>query len=297
MIRHLPFFAHILHGGQSRHKPYWIYEVEVGRSGTQKQPSTRLLSPLNLLALLGLAFTIVLIAFAIDLGDGMAVVAVSLLSTTSALSGLSWRWGRSIEANDPFSNYPPRKVVIRWPNGSFLLVHTNDGILRELYTNREGCSYNIIGEQYQAIVGTGVILLILSIVALSNCEWEMQAAIALAYTVMHILYWFVAMLPMKWVWDMSMFTIKPKNEEDMRSYIRVVSKLIKLTQSVEWVLKSEIVPDNPVWREWIREAERECMNERWDSSLAFAKAEKAVQNSATVLVNNTPSLELKTNAS
>lgn len=277
MIRHLPFFAHILHGGQSRHKPYCIYEAEVGRSGTQKQPSIRLFSPLNLLALLGLAFTIVLIVVAVDLGDGMAVVAVSLLSATSTLSGLSWRWGRSIEANDPFSDYPPRKVVIRWPNGSFLLVHTNDGILRELYTNREGCSYNIIGEQYQAIVGTGVVLLIVSIVALSNCEWEMQAAIALAYTVMHVLYWFVAMLPMRWVWDMSMFTVKSKKEEYLGDYVKVVSKLINLTQSVEWVLQSEMVPDNPVWKAWIKEAEKECMNERWNSSLAFLKAEQAVK--------------------
>lgn len=149
----------------------------------------------------GLLFTVALLSFAIVLQDGMAVIAVSLLSAASAITGLSWYWKRSVVSRFRGKRHaPPADMLLKWPNGSFILVRTNGDISRELYMARELCVYEIDGVWYQAIAGLGVIVLIISIIVLSCCEWEMQASIALAYTLMHVLYvyWFAAMLPRSW---------------------------------------------------------------------------------------------------
>lgn len=89
--------------------------------------------------------------------------------------------------------------------GAFLVVYCDENVARELYTGTEQCLYKLKTQPYRLLVGFGTFLLMVSVVLLGNCDFNMQAAIASAYIVINGLFWGVSLIDKSHFWDLSAY--------------------------------------------------------------------------------------------
>ncbi|EAQ84798.1 hypothetical protein CHGG_08812 [Chaetomium globosum CBS 148.51] len=135
-------------------------------------------------------------------------------------------------ANVKFASVPPSRLVrgvlifssaltlglfiaaIAWQNGPAALAVAFMGISSSLMSHASSWRP---GLRYGALMATGSVSLMLSILMLGNCSWRARVSIALSYIVLNLLYWIVSMLPRRLFWDMSRYIVNDVTPSDALS--------------------------------------------------------------------------------
>lgn len=233
---------------------------------TSNEPSKPLVTanrngPLSWVTVLGCLLSSVLFICSIVFGDGMSLVATLLLSLLSTLTGIANKWKLKLPQRVPHSA-PPGDTVIRYPNGSYLVVRCEEEVARELYFAPEEIEYEISNPAiYRMISLLGTIILMLGIIALANAKLQLQFAWAGAYIIINAAHWIVAALPQKLHWDLDCYEIREQGVEGgpkSKSFTEALWKAILLTKDIRWVKNGSAAPQTHVWDDWLEEAEEQA---------------------------------------
>lgn len=214
--------------------------------------------PLTWVTLLGCFLSAVLFVSSLVFGDGMSMLATILLSLLSTLIGFANKWSLRLAQRVKSSIPPPGDVVIRYPNGSYLVVRCDEDVARELYFAPEEIEYAIKSPAiYRIISLVGTLMLMLGVIALANARLELQFAWAGAYIIINAAHWTAAALPPGAHWDLSCYSVKeegieggPKN----KNFTEALWKAIVVTKSIRWVKNGKAAPQTDVWDAWLEEA-------------------------------------------
>ena len=217
--------------------------------------------PQSAVTILGFLMSLTLFIASILWGDGMSLVATILLSTLSTLIGAANKWTLRL---------PQRKgpsptegdTVIRYPNGSFLVVICDETVARELYFAPEGIEYNITNQTlYRVISLFGTIMLMLGVVALANAKLQLQFAWAGAYIFINVAYWTAAAVPPKLHWDLSCYEVAEQSIDGgckNTNFTQALWKAILVTKSTRWAQIGKAAPHTEVWEKWLARAENKA---------------------------------------
>jgi hypothetical protein len=231
-----------------------------------------LYSPVHILSVFSFLLTLGLMAAAVVWRDGNAILAIFLISMASSVVGYA-SWWQPILMNRSHTNLvPPGDMIIRTREGAFVLVRCTEEVARELYSGTEECKYHVSDRRYPALMALGTVMLMLSVVLLGNCTWNMQIFIAASYIVLNGLYWAMGLLPKEYFWDLSRYTWEDATPEDAlgahdttdpndpregaKSFTRTLWYAIRETKRTGWVERSGAAPGTPQWKQWLREAEQ-----------------------------------------
>ena len=214
--------------------------------------------PLSLVTLLGFIEAVILFVASIVLGDGMSLVATLLLAFLSTLIGAANKWTLKLPKRQGESP-TPGDTVVRYPNGSFLVVRCDEDVARELYFAPEEIEYNIEDPAiYRMISLVGTLMLMLGIVALANAKLQLQFAWAGAYILINAAHWLAAAVPPRWHWDLSCYEVKEEGVAGgwkNKNFTEALWKAILLTKSTRWVRNGKAAPQTEVWDQWLQEAD------------------------------------------
>ncbi|RHZ67386.1 uncharacterized protein CDV56_109645 [Aspergillus thermomutatus] len=282
LIHELNYFADIIHPITSINK----YEVKVYNITWADQrktyspknealvPSCRT-SPLNLLTVASFFLTLGAFIWAIVIKDGVAVLALIAMCSASTLIGIASYWRPQLAARPTDASVPDGDIVIRTRDGAFIIIQCTEEVARELYIGPEECNYLVNEEWFKVLVGVGTLLIILSVLLLGNCDWIMQAVIAVIYITLNALYWVASLCPQSWLWDLSRYNCIDVTPEHLRdahtvsrggvgpSYTRSLWYAIQATGQTEWVTLSGAAPRTIAWETWLKLAQANCGNQHW----------------------------------
>jgi hypothetical protein len=220
----------------------------------------------------------------------MSLLAVILLSLLSTNTGLANKWSPTpnAPAHDPHS--PPGDVVIKYPQGSFIVVKCEEATARYLYFNpSERCIYSIKSTPiYRFLSLISTLLLMGGVIALANARIQDQTAFAGAYMLINIFYWIGAALPPASHWDLSRLEVHqievhggmpPRSAQRMEAkngtaqppgkhevnrpptYTEALWKAIAVTGTSNWVKEAGWSPKTSAWHDWLNEAEEAAVGE------------------------------------
>ncbi|TKA80740.1 hypothetical protein B0A55_02689 [Friedmanniomyces simplex] len=261
--------------------------------------------PLAYVTLLGSTLSVSLFTISIVFGDGMSLIATISLSLLSTLTGISNSWRLKLPKRRAESALAG-DTVIRYPNGSFLVVKCDEEVARALFYAPEEIDYMITSAAiYRLISLVGTLMLMLGVVALANARVELHFAWAGAYIIINALYWIAAAVPPHLHWDFSCYELMEEgivggNENPY--FTEALWKAIMLTKSTAWATNGNAAPRTDVWDEWLLEARTQSqlaeehkgrlaqpywpgkepgkgiscgMQERWDAIQALDRISKA----------------------
>jgi hypothetical protein len=248
---------------------------------TDERPAVppKLLSPLHGLSVLSFFVSIAIIVAAVFWEDGPALLAVPLISIVASITGYASLWRPVLMVRKHRNEVPRGDVLIRTREGAFVLVKCTEDVARELYSGTEQCEYYVGENVYRLLMGLGTVLLMVSVVLLGNCTWNIQVFVGGAYIVLNGLYWCLGMLPASYFWDLSRYewedvtppdargahlvTDPDDHEEGSPSFTRTLWYIIRETQLTGWAERSGAAPGTDQWRRWLHEAEeRAVLGER-----------------------------------
>lgn len=220
----------------------------------------------------------------------MSLLAVILLSLLSTNTGIANKWSPTPNAPAHDPNSPPGDVVIKYPQGSFIVVRCEEATARYLYFNpSERCIYAIKSTAiYRFLSLISTLLLMGGVIALANARIQNQTAFAGAYMLVNIFYWIGAALPPAAHWDLSRLevhhievhggapprsaekleakngNIQPPNKHEPNrppTYTEALWKAIAVTGTSSWVKEAGWAPKTPAWSDWLDEAEEAAIGE------------------------------------
>ncbi|KAH0365135.1 hypothetical protein KCU65_g6301, partial [Aureobasidium melanogenum] len=259
--------AHVLIDAEDMHR-YETRCVRIVRN--PKHPDRPIrpkrLSPLLAVNILGFSCSVGLLVASIVLKDGMSMLATLCLSFLSSLTGIANHW--DLVAKDkamqpkPDEVLPRGDLVVRCPNGSFLVVKCNEQVARELYFTREDIKYTMIQRRgiYRTISLTGTLLLMLGVIFLANATKALQLAWAVIYVLLNAAYWSFAALPKRFHWDLDRYKvtevgIERPNSNDNR-FTDALFQAILFAQGADWARIGEAAaPRTKIWDDWLDGAE------------------------------------------
>lgn len=214
--------------------------------------------PLALVTLLGCLLSITLFTLSVVFGDGMSMIATILLSLLTSLTGWSNSWTLNLPKRRP-GIAPAGDTVIRYANGSFLVVKCGEDVARELFFAPENIDYLITNPAtYRLISLVGTLMLMLGVIALANARLELQFAWAGAYVIINVVHWIAAAVPPGLHWDFSCYVLEEQGivgGNTNPAFTEALWKAIVLTQSTEWAKIGKAAPQTKVWDAWLSEAE------------------------------------------
>ncbi|KAJ5663908.1 hypothetical protein N7507_004639 [Penicillium longicatenatum] len=247
-----------------------------GSSRRPLVPSNKL-SPINILTVSSSFLTLAALIWAIMIKDGAAVLALIGMSAASTLVGFASHWSPQLASRPTDVPVPKGDIAIRTRDGAFIIVQCSEEIARELYIGPEECDYFVSDQWFRVLIGIGTLLVILSVLLLGNCNWTMQAVIAILYIILNALYWVASLFPERALWDLSRYDCQDVTPEHMRnaqtsteggsspSFTRTLWFAIQATQAIEWVTISGAAPKTAEWEKWLKLAEVNCKNKDWDA--------------------------------
>ncbi|KAK5131073.1 hypothetical protein LTR08_001359 [Meristemomyces frigidus] len=245
----------------------------VTQSPTLGPPSVKAKAtgPLAWATLLGCSLSVSLFVVSMIFGDGMSLLATILLSFLSTLLGIGNKWSLRLPRRPQGTEPPVGDVVIRYPNGSYLIVKCDEDVARELYFAPEEIEYSVKSRAaYRMISLVGTLMLMLGVIALANARLELQFAWAGAYIIINAAQWIAAALPPGMHWDLSCYKVTeqgvntgPKNP----NFTEALWKAIMLTKDIRWVKNGKAAPQTAVWDEWLVDAKDRA--QRVTSSIGF----------------------------
>ena len=257
-------------------KPYEVRCVRIEYSGKHSGSSkpnitARVRGPLLWLTMGGFTISVLLLVISAVYRDGMSVCATLSLSGLSTLSGLANSCKLKLpRRKDPYEEepapqprdgnrerrpppVPPGDTVIRYPNGSFIIIKCEEDVARELFFAPEELEYRVADEKwYRFLSLIGTVLLMAGILFLANATLPLQIGWALAYGLINVGYWIVAGISPRRHWDFSSYTmrevglasdeIKEGGRETRPSFTLALWKAIVLTKNTSWVKHSDAAP-------------------------------------------------------
>ncbi|KAF8462860.1 hypothetical protein BDZ91DRAFT_764985 [Kalaharituber pfeilii] len=270
-----------------------LREVAITRKPERKDDniSPRLIGPTNILTCLGTAMVIAMLVLAVVEADGMAIIAVCLMSITSTFTGLGAHWTVDLQRRLEKRVVPPGDVLIKTETGGFILVRCDESVARELFFGQDLCSYTFSENSFRLFAGCGTFTLMAAVICLANCSWMLQASIGGCYLLLNALFWIAAVLPRKWLWDLEMYSIKEKGLWTANSYTVALFNLVRRTGTTKWAEGTGVAPQTTAWQQWLKEANENRLDEKWD---AGGRLTELVQvHSAQTLVPEPAERELK----
>lgn len=286
-LQELNYFANLIHPINEL-KRHSIREVCIkhrpikhrnGDSTYQvKEICSKTFSFLNILAVGSTLLTLGLMIWSITHQDGPACLAILVISVTSSMVGLASLWQPLLTERVHDTDVPPGDMVIRTRNGAFVVVHCAEEVARELYVGAEDCNYQLGTRPAQVLVGSGTILLMIGVILVGNCTFEMQLALGASYIVLNGLYWMAALLPPRYNWDLrTRYQWEDGPIIDCQSYTLTLYRTILAASRTKgvvgviktsWVRTSNAAPDTPVWNKWLEEVAEKGNSEvngvQWD---------------------------------
>lgn len=172
-------------------------------------------------------------------------------------------------------------MVIKYPQGAFIVVKCQERTARYLYFNpSERCIYAIRSTTiYRGLSLISTLFLMGGVICLANAKIQNQTAFAAAYMFINIVYWIVAALPPAKHWDLSRLEvthIEVKGGTPPRSarvdnvpptYTEALWKAIAVTGTSNWVKEAGWAPRTPAWTDWLNEAEEAAIGEPMRESI------------------------------
>ncbi|EXJ54597.1 hypothetical protein A1O7_09938 [Cladophialophora yegresii CBS 114405] len=265
--------AHALHRGDKL-PPNTVTCVRVTEND-KPRPSIKRFGPLAMLAFLGAAMSAALLGLSIYYEDGMSLLATVLLSTLSTVTGIANKWSPTPNDPKPDPHSPPGDVVIKYPQGAFIVVTCEERTARYLYFNpSERCIYSIRSTAiYRGLSLISTLLLMGGVISLANARIETQTAFAGSYMLINIFYWVGAALPPAQHWDLSRLQVEhievhggtpprtAKVDNYSPTYTEALWKAIAVTGTSNWVKEAGWAPKTPAWADWLNEAEEAAVGE------------------------------------
>ncbi|KAK5170437.1 uncharacterized protein LTR77_005025 [Saxophila tyrrhenica] len=217
--------------------------------------------PLTWVTLTGFFLSVSLFITSFVLGDGYSMLATLLLSFLSTLIGIANKWTLRL-AKRPTGNAPDDAgdLVIRYPNGSFLVVKCDDEVARELYFAPEEIKYTIKSPAvYRIISLLATLILMLGIIFLANAKLQLQFAWAASYGIINAAHWAAAALPARSHWDLSCYVIREQSVvggPENKTFTEALWKAIVLAKGTTWVRNgsSPAAPQTKTWDKWLDDA-------------------------------------------
>ncbi|KAE9984947.1 hypothetical protein BLS_000526 [Venturia inaequalis] len=261
-----------------------------GKSNEKRNVTSRALAPQAFLAIIGCFQSLVLLGLAVAYRDGMAILAVCLLSLLSSLVGIANKWRLRLHSRDLQGIVPKGDVVIRYPKGNFLIVECAEEVARELYFAPETIEYFISHPPiYRLISLMGTMMMMFGVIALANAQIQLQLAFAAAYIFINAAYWIVAALPSKMNWDISCFKIEKQRFGESRfdktkfekardrekpmdkktfadhnpTFTWALWRAIIVTKRTEWIGLSQATPKSKAWEDWLQDALKKAKDATW----------------------------------
>ncbi|EXJ83076.1 hypothetical protein A1O1_06694 [Capronia coronata CBS 617.96] len=265
--------AHALHRGDKL-APNTVSCVRV-KENSKPRPSIKRFGPLALLAFAGFIMSAALLGLSIYYEDGMSLLATLLLSTLSSVTGIANKWKPTPNDPKPDPHSPPGDVVIKYPQGAFIVVSCEERTARYLYFNpSERCIYAVKSTAiYRGLSLISTLLLMGGVISLANARIETQTAFAGSYMLINIFYWIGAALPPAQHWDLSRLEVEhieiaggtpPRNaqiDNYSPTYTEALWKAIAVTGTSNWVKEAGWAPKTPAWNDWLNEAEEAALGE------------------------------------
>lgn len=215
--------------------------------------------PLAWVTLTSFGLAVIMLAMSITFGDGMSLIATILLSLLSTLIGIVNKWNLKLPTRPAGAGLPPQgHVVIRYPNGSFLVVKCPEDVARELYFAPEEIKYNVTNAAIGLYISlAGTLMLMGGVIALANAKLQLQIAWAGAYIITNAAHFAAAAVPAKMHWDLSCYHLEEQGVvggPESETFTEALWKTIVITKQTDWIKKDEAAPRTKVWDAWLEEA-------------------------------------------
>jgi len=197
----------------------------------------------------------------VTFGDGFSILATILLGFLSTVVGFCNKWNLKLPKR-PSVSAPPGDVVIRYPNGSYLIVRCDEDVARELYFAPEEIEYTIKSPKvYFMLSLVSTLMLMLGIIALANAKIQLQFVWAGAYLVANVTHWLAAAVPPRMHWDLSCYEVREQGIDggpQNPNFTEALWKAILFTKSITWVINGEAAPQTATWTQWLHDAEEKA---------------------------------------
>lgn len=274
----LNFFADVIHDinslpkfrFQSMRITYAKNDVEEGASAKEAVIPMRMFCPLNMITFVSILMTIALFVWSGVQHDAVGILGLGTMSLSTSFACMSASWRPKLAVRKVTGKVPPGDIVIRTRSGAFVCIECSEEIARELYAGTEECDYVFRGAAHQILLGLSTILLMASIIFFSNAGWKIQIAVGLAYIILNLGYWAMALLTEpKQTWNMeSRFKVEMLEEKDRQNFTQVLWDAIRTTKKIGWVKKTHAAPSTKNWNGWLKEAKDNCDNKEWNAEAA-----------------------------
>lgn len=253
-------------------------DTEANNPEAKRTPTVRAKpsGPLTWVALLSFGLSIALLAASFVYGDGASILATLLFAFLSTLTGWTNKWTLRLPERAKTGSPPPGDTVIRYPNGSFLVVKCNEDVARELFFAPEEILYDIKDDLTYRFMGlAGTVMLMLGVIALANARLQLQFAWAGAFIIINAAYWAVAALPNRYHWDLACYEVQEQGLDcgpQAANFTDAVYKAIVLAGATGWTGNGEpAIPRTEIWKAWRGKVEAK-IPETGKTSAALIKA-------------------------
>jgi hypothetical protein len=229
-----------------------------------------------------------LFILSIKYDDGMALLATVFLSLLSTNTGIANKWRPTPNDPKPDRHSPPGDVVIKYPQGAFIVVKCDERTARYLYFNpSERCIYSVASNTvYRGLSLISTLLLMGGVICVANAKIELQTGFAASYMIINIFYWIGAALPPAEHWNLKRLKVDEILIEGGRplpgsapsdgtpSYTEALWKAIAITGTKTWIKEAGWAPKTPAWDEWLHEAESAAREEKIIQGHTVVKGER-----------------------
>jgi hypothetical protein len=246
---------------------YEVLWVKIRRDNQPFVFTSKTTGPIASLKILSCLIMLALISISIYYRDGMALLAMIMLSASSIMLGLEGRTApRKIRGKgdmDPV--HMTDKVVIRYPKGSFVVVECDGDTSDELFfTHFEVQNfYGTYARNLFCFLGYPVF--IGAILALRNSKQVFQLIFASLYILILGMYWIVICLPGEIHWNRSVYRTEVLGRCRHPTFTMALYKCMVVTKSNEWVKRSQAAPSTPAWNAWLDEGMEHTENVRFSN--------------------------------
>lgn len=238
-------------------------------------------SPTNIISAASFLLTGVIIGMMVYWKDGVALLAVGIVSLGTSIVGYASWWRPVLMVRARRDKVTTGDIVIRTQQGGFILVRCSDEVARELYAGTAECEYHVGDRAHKLLMALGTAMLMVSIVLLGNVGFEGQTMVGASYIVLNGAYWLASMVSKEHYWDLSRYEWRDVTPRDARhadrttdpndmcdgyrSFTRTMWYVIRETKDARWAQRSGAAPGTRRWRQWLREAEEHARadNRRW----------------------------------
>ncbi|PKX91470.1 uncharacterized protein P174DRAFT_443463 [Aspergillus novofumigatus IBT 16806] len=221
---------------------------------------------LNFITLASICITIALSIWAGVQHDAVALLGLGSMALSTSMACMSAQWRPRLTTRTAAGQVVEGDVVIRTRSGAFVSVRCSEEVARELYAGTETCEYVYNGRYHQALLATSTVLLMAAIIFLSNCGWKIQIAVGLAYIILNLAYWAMALLTdPRGVWNMEhRYEVELLERKDNENFTQVLWDVIRTTGEIRWAKKTGAAPATKNWKGWLKEAKENAHNPNWD---------------------------------